>query len=93
MDGPVVNHDQRLAPVPSRIIHKVPDGADGWKQIVRDSEYPDPSRSLTKPLRDWPVGWYSRSHCASTTLGSLRNQRKIIASEFIDVYVMSLFLL
>jgi hypothetical protein len=74
----------RPAPVPSRIIPKVPDGEDGWKQVVRDWEYADPSRSLLVPLKDWPADWYSRSASASTTLGSLRNHRKIIATEFID---------
>jgi len=77
----------RPAPVPSRIIPKVPDGEEGWKQVVRDWEHADPSRSLTVPLKDWPPAWYSRSECASATLGSLRNQRKIIALEFIDTCV------
>jgi len=78
----------RAAPVPSHTIPKVPDGEDGWKQVVRDWEYADPSRSLLVPLKDWPVDWYLRAACASTTLGSLRNQRKIIATEFIDVYAV-----
>jgi len=81
---------RRPAPVPSRIIPKVPDGEEGWKQVIRDWEHADPSRSLTVPLKDWPPAWYSRSECASATLGSLRNQRKIIALEFIDTCVIFL---
>jgi hypothetical protein len=80
----VGNPSTRSAPVPSRIIPKVPDGEEGWKQVVRDWEHADPSRSLLVALKDWPAEWYSRSECASATLGSLRNQRKIIATEFID---------
>jgi len=82
--SPITHSDSpsRPAPVPSRVIPKVND----WKQVVQDWEHADPSRSLSVALRDWPPEWYSRSESASATLGSLRNQRKTIALEFIDRY-------
>jgi hypothetical protein len=84
---PVVRSNPRKAPVPSRTIPKVPEGEAGWKMVVRDWEHADLARSLTVALKDWPREWYSRTQSASTTLGSLRNHRMIIATEFINTYV------
>jgi hypothetical protein len=84
---PVVRSNPRKAPVPSRTIPKVPEGEAGWKTVVRDWEHADLARSLTVALKDWPREWYSRTQSASTTLGSLRNHRMIIATEFINTYV------
>ena len=76
----------RMAPKdPSRIIPPVPRGPDGWKQVVRDWEYPDPHRALEFALKDWEPSWYSGSRAASLPSGSLYNQRRLIATEFIQM--------
>ena len=75
----------RMAPKdPSRIIPPVPCGPDGWKQVVRDWEHPDPSRALKFTLKDWEPSWFSGSRAASLPSGSLYSQRRLITTEFIQ---------
>ena len=64
---------------PFALIPDVPRGATGWLTVVKDWEEADPSRSLTLPLKDWPEEWRKRNE-----LGSKYNQRRLIATEFID---------
>jgi hypothetical protein len=70
-------------PLPSsgRIIPKVPRGEHGWRTVISDWEEGDESRSLPVPLKDWPQEWYSCE--AGRTLGTLYNNRRLIATEFI----------
>ena len=79
----------RVAPkVPSRIIPQVPHGKEGWKQVIRDWEHADPSRSLEVALKKWDPSWYSGSQEASQPNGSLYNQCRIIAKEFMYVQIL-----
>ena len=78
-----------MAPTdPSWIIPPVQRGPDGWKQVVRDLEHPNPSTALEVALKDWQPSWYSGSRAASQPSGSLYAQHRLIATEFIDVYVL-----
>jgi hypothetical protein len=83
---PVTNYSAtpitpRPLPCSNRIIPKVPRGADGWRTVISDWEEGDESRSLPVPLKDWPQEWYSRE--SGRTLGTLYNNRRLIATEFI----------
>jgi hypothetical protein len=75
----------RPLPETSRIIPTVPRGENGWQVVVSDWEMGDESRSLPVPLKDWPEEWYSGA--AGKTLGTLYNNRRLIATEFIKQYV------
>ena len=72
----------------SQIIPPVQHGPDGWKQVVHDWEHPDPSRALEVALKDWQPSWYLGSQAASQPSSSLYAQRRLIATEIIDVYVL-----
>ena len=85
---PIVASVPREAPVPSRTIPRVPDGEGGWKMVVHDWENADSTRSLPVALKNWPPEWYSRSRTASKAVGSLYNQWKLIATEFIYTYAL-----
>ncbi|KZP09244.1 hypothetical protein FIBSPDRAFT_900621 [Athelia psychrophila] len=83
---PANSNSTRISPAVVRIIPRVPDGESGWRQVVKDWENADPNRGLDVPLRDWPASWYSRSSSTNSTQGALRNNRKMIALEFINTY-------
>ena len=59
-----------------------------WKLVVQDWEEPDPLRGHHIPLKDWDPSWYTgpnRQH-----FGVQYGKHKLIALEFIDVYVCHL---
>lgn len=72
---------------PSRFIPPVSRGPNGWREIVHDWQYADPSRGLHVALREWDPSWYSGSREASLDNGALYCQRRIIANEFLEMYV------
>ncbi|KAJ7590499.1 hypothetical protein C8J56DRAFT_1046766 [Mycena floridula] len=69
-------------PIPEHVrmmIPNIPKGPNGWHQVVKDWDQADPSRSLTLALKDWTEDEIRRSK-----LGSKYNQRRMVATEFID---------
>lgn len=80
------NTNPRQAPTdPSRFVPRITaKGAHAWKQVIRDWEEGDPSRSLMVPLKDWDPSWYSGDRTVGQRAGSHYGQRKIIATEFLE---------
>jgi hypothetical protein len=78
-----ISAESRPVPAQGRVIPRVY-GADGWRQVLKDWEHPDNSRSLAVALKDWPEEWYSRATSSSKDYGSLYNQRRLIATEYIE---------
>lgn len=64
------------------IIPNIAKGVDAWKQVINDWEYSDPTRSLVTPLSEW-----TEADLRESKMGSKYNQRKLIATEFIEMYV------
>jgi hypothetical protein len=60
------------------LIPSIPQGPDGWRQVVKDWEYADPNRSLL-PLWDWKDSWLKDSKQSQ----KYHNWR-MIAIEFIE---------
>ncbi|THU82325.1 hypothetical protein K435DRAFT_766628 [Dendrothele bispora CBS 962.96] len=56
-------------------------GSRGWKIAVQDWQYADPSRGLTRALKDWPKEWSSEIK-RKVHYG----QRRMIAEEFLNEY-------
>ncbi|PPR07279.1 hypothetical protein CVT26_012439 [Gymnopilus dilepis] len=56
-------------------------GANAWKEVIRDWEHADPSRSLYVALKDWKEAWRKEKSIAVKY-----NVRKIVALEFIETY-------
>lgn len=84
----VRNPNPRPAPVnPGRIIPKITaKGAAAWKMVIRDWQFADPSRSLEVALKDWPKHWYSGDRSIGQQIGVQYNQRRTIATEFLEKY-------
>ncbi|KAL1746855.1 hypothetical protein HDZ31DRAFT_33269 [Schizophyllum fasciatum] len=57
-------------------ISNISRGPDAWRKYIAQWEEPDPDTNLP-PLKDWQPEWYK-----TATLGSKRNQRRIIAQEY-----------
>ncbi|KAI4526175.1 hypothetical protein K525DRAFT_189781 [Schizophyllum commune Loenen D] len=57
-------------------ISNIARGPDAWRKYITQWEEPDPDTKLP-PLKDWQPEWYK-----TATLGSKRNQRRIIAQEY-----------
>jgi len=53
-----------------------------WKQVVKDWEHPDPSRSLFVAMKDWDSTFF-KSRAEEVKFG----QRQLIAVEFINVCI------
>ena len=51
-----------------------------WEQVVKDWEYPDPSRSLFVAMKNWDSSFF-RSRAEEVKFG----QRQVVALEFINV--------
>lgn len=78
----------RPAPVaPSRIVPYIPNGECAWRQVIKDWQTSDPSRSLHVPLKDWDKSWYSGNRAISQRIGVQYNYRKRIAEEYLIQYV------
>ena len=66
--------------VPPRNGPKMPRN-EGWKEVVRHWQEGAPELNLPIPLKDWPHDYL---HGPNRHLQSKYNQRRIIATEFID---------
>ncbi|KAG2004367.1 hypothetical protein CC2G_002931 [Coprinopsis cinerea AmutBmut pab1-1] len=55
-------------------------GPDAWRQVVRDWDFPDPSRNHRRPLKELSKGDVPQKQ------RQLYHLRKVIAEEFINVY-------
>ncbi|KAJ7585443.1 hypothetical protein C8J56DRAFT_1087359, partial [Mycena floridula] len=68
-------------PVQRLVIPNVAKGNDAWRQVVKDWEFADPSRSLMIPLRDWTT-----EDLRSSKQGQKHNNRRLVATEFIATF-------
>ncbi|KAJ7225060.1 hypothetical protein B0H12DRAFT_1205286 [Mycena haematopus] len=67
-------------PVPGAIIPNVGKDATAWKRAIDQWYNGDPSKGLTKPLKDWPDDWYKGAMRLKT--GALYSNRKLLADEY-----------
>lgn len=66
--------------VPGAIIPNVGKDATAWKRAIDQWYNGDPSKGLTKPLKDWPDDWYKGAMRLKT--GALYSNRKLLAEEY-----------
>ena len=65
---------------PQNCSYKMPRG-EAWKEVVRHWQEGAPELNLHVPLKDWP---YEYTRGQNRGLHSKYNQRRIIATEFLD---------
>lgn len=79
------SYDASVTPLPrlqpALIIPDIKRGPEAWWQMVKQWNEGEPENGLHIPLRDWPELWFTGSN--KLLFSSKRNQRKVIAQEFI----------
>lgn len=81
-------HARPVPPVGAPIIPDLVtrDGKGLWWCVVLDWKFADPERRLWMPLKDWPPEYYTKT--MSRVHGVKYRERKLIAEEYINQYVM-----